>query len=150
MLKKTTGGHNMSYNLERFITAQKRDYGIALQEIQSGYKKSHWMWYIFPQIAGLGFSSMAKMYEIQNLDEAKAYMENEYLRSNLIEISKALLECKSDDIEAIMGYPDYLKLCSCMTLFEKVAPEEEVFSQVIERFYGGKRDQSTLDILSLQ
>ena len=132
------------YDLDRFIVAQKRDYETALKEIRAGYKRTHWMWYIFPQISGLGFSPMAMKYEIVNLQEAKAYIENDYLKNNLVEITRALLACKNDDIEEIMGFPDNLKLCSCMTLFEIVAPEIEEFGKVIDRFYEGKRDQRTV------
>lgn len=137
----------MKYDLNRFITAQKESYAVALKEIKTGYKRSHWMWYIFPQIAGLGHSWMAKQYEIVNLDEAKAYMENDYLRNNLIEISQALLDCGNDDIGDIMGFPDNLKLCSCMTLFELAAPEEKVFGEVIDKFFDGQRDKSTLELV---
>ena len=105
------------------------------------------MWYIFPQIAGLRHSFMAKMYEIKDLQEAKAYMENEYLRNNLIEITRALLACENDDIKEIMGYPDNLKLCSSMTLFEVAVPEIVEFGQVLERFYAGKRYKRTLMLL---
>lgn len=137
----------MSYDLDRFIDAQKRDYATALQEIKSGNKRSHWMWYIFPQISGLGYSPMAKMYEIVDLREAKEYMENAYLRNNLVEISRALLECGNDDVEDIMGFPDNFKLCSCMTLFEMVAPEVEEFGLVLEKFFGGNRDKKTIDLV---
>lgn len=138
---------NMEYDLDRFVIAQKRDYANALEEIKSGYKSSHWMWYIFPQISGLGFSPMAKKYEIVDIDEAKAYVNNSYLRNNLQEISRALLECGNDNIEYIMGFPDNLKLCSCMTLFEIVAPEIEEFGMVLDRFFAGKRDKNTIDII---
>ena len=137
----------MKYDLNRFITAQKESYAVALKEIKAGFKRSHWMWYIFPQIAGLGHSWMAKQYEIVNLDEAKAYMENDYLRNNLIEISQALLDCGNDDIGDIMGFPDNLKLCSCMTLFELAAPEEKVFGEVIDKFFDGQRDKRTLELV---
>ena len=137
----------MKYDLNRFITAQKESYAVALKEIKAGFKRSHWMWYIFPQIAGLGHSWMAKQYEIVNLDEAKAYMENDYLRNNLIEISQALLDCGNDDIGDIMGFPDNLKLCSCMTLFELAAPEEKVFGEVIDKFFDGQRDRRTLELV---
>ena len=137
----------MKYDLERFILVQQDSYEGALKEIKVGSKRSHWMWYIFPQIAGLGHSWMAKQYEIVNLDEAKAYMENEYLRNNLIEISQALLDCGNDDIGDIMGFPDNLKLCSCMTLFELAAPEEKVFGEVIDKFFDGNRDKRTLELL---
>lgn len=134
----------MNYNLDRFISAQEMDYATALQEIKLGYKRSHWMWYIFPQIAGLGYSPMAKKYEIVDMGEAKAYMSNEYLKNNLIEITRALLECGNDDIEEIMGFPDNLKLCSCMTLFELAAPEVKEFGMVLDKFFGGERDKKTL------
>ena len=137
----------MNFDLNRYITAQKESYIVALKEIKAGYKRSHWMWYIFPQIAGLGHSWMAKQYEIVNLDEAKAYMENEYLRNNLIEISQALLDCGNDDIADIMGFPDNLKLCSCMTLFELVAPEEKVFGEVLDKFFDSQRDKRTLELV---
>jgi len=137
----------MNYDLNRFIIAQERDYATALKEIEAVFKSSHWMWYIFPQISGLGHSMMAKKYEIINLGEAKAYMENSYLRNNLIDISRALLECGNDDVEDIMGFPDYLKLCSSMTLFEIVAPEVEVFRMVLDKFFGGNRDKRTIDLV---
>lgn len=137
----------MNYNLDRFISAQEMDYATALQEIKAGYKRSHWMWYIFPQIAGLGYSLMAKKYEIVDMGEAKAYMSNEYLKNNLIEITRALLECGNDDIEEIMGFPDNLKLCSCMTLFELAAPEVKEFGMVLDKFFGGERDKKTLEKL---
>lgn len=139
----------MNYNLDRFISAQENDYAIALKEIRTGFKRSHWMWYIFPQIAGLGQSWMAKQYEIVNLDEAKTYIENDYLRNNLIEISQALLDCGNDNISEIMGFPDDLKLCSCMTLFELVAPGIEIFGKVLEKFFAGRRDGRTLEIVQM-
>lgn len=137
----------MKYDLERFVVAQERDYAIALEEIKSGYKRSHWMWYIFPQISGLGHSPMAKKYEIVDLGEAKAYIENAYLRNNLVEISRALIECGNDDIEDIMGFPDNFKLCSSMTLFEMVAPEIEEFKMVLDKFFEGKRDKRTMELV---
>lgn len=139
----------MQYDLNRFIAAQERDYETALKEITEGFKRSHWMWYVFPQIAGLGYSPMAKKYEIVDLGEAKAYMENPYLRDNLIRICRALLECGKDDVEDIMGYPDNLKLCSCMTLFEMTAPEVEEFKQVLDVYFKGKRDKRTLKIVGM-
>jgi len=137
----------MPYDLNRFIAAQERDYETALKEITEGFKRSHWMWYVFPQIAGLGNSPMAKKYEIVDLGEAKAYMENPYLRENLIRICRALLECGNDDIEDIMGFPDHLKLCSCMTLFEMAAPEVEEFIKVLDVYFEGNRDKKTMELL---
>ena len=101
----------MSYDLDRFIVVQEKYYSTALAEIKEGCKRSHWMWYIFPQISGLGHSPIAKKYEIVDIEEAKAYIETPYLQDNLVGISKALLECGNDDVEDIMGFPDNLKLC---------------------------------------
>lgn len=129
----------MNNDLERFLIAQQTYYRIALQEIKSGRKRSHWMWFIFPQIAGLGYSETARYYAIKDMAEAKAYMEDYTLSSNLIEISQALLDVDSDDATAVMGWPDDLKLKSSMTLFALVKPECEVFQKVLEKFFMGKR-----------
>ena len=134
------------YNLDRFINAQERDYQVALQEIKNGYKRSHWMWYIFPQLVDLGYSTTAKFYGIKNKDEAIAYLKNEYLKNNLIEISKVLYEL-DDNISNILGYPDDLKLKSCMTLFNYVDPTIEIFSKIIDKFYNGEKDLNTIKIL---
>lgn len=125
----------MNNDLERFLIAQQTYYRIALQEIKSGRKRSHWMWFIFPQIAGLGYSETARYYAIKDMAEAKAYMEDYTLSSNLIEISQALLDVDSDDATAVMGWPDDLKLKSSMTLFALVKPECEVFQKVLEKFF---------------
>ena len=136
----------MDNDLERLI-AQQTYYRIALQEIKSGQKRSHWMWFIFPQIAGLGYSETARYYAIKDMGEAKAYMEDYTLSSNLIEISQALLDVDSDDATAVMGWPDNLKLKSSMTLFALAKPECEVFQKVLDKFFHGKRDQKTIEIL---
>ena len=138
------------YNLDRFIKAQERDYPVALQEIKSGRKLSHWIWYIFPQIKGLGYSETAQYYSIEDVEEAKAYLNNEYLHNNLVEICQELLKLKSNDIVDIMGYPDNLKLCSSMTLFNFVAPDEDIFKKVLDKYYNGKLDTKTLEILSIK
>ena len=132
--------------LDRFIKAQERDYNTALEEIKLGHKQSHWMWYIFPQLKGLGYSEMAQYYAIQDIEEAKAYVDNEYLYNNLIEICKELLKLQSDDILDILGYPDNLKLCSSMTLFHLVKPDEDVFKQILEKYYDGKQDSKTINL----
>jgi uncharacterized protein (DUF1810 family) len=134
-------------NLDRFLKAQEEDYETALSEIRSGHKRSHWIWYIFPQLKGLGFSSTSEYYGINGLSEAKSYMENEILRARLIEISEALLTLESSDAEDVMGYPDNLKLMSSMTLFAEAAPEEKVFQRVLDKFFGGKKDQRTLELI---
>ena len=105
-------------SLERFVSAQARDYGTALAEIRSGHKRSHWMWYIFPQLQGLGMSSTAQYYGNHGIDEAKRFIAHPALGRNLREISNALLALDTNDPAAVMGWPDNLKLCSCMTLFE--------------------------------
>ncbi|MGF0093610.1 DUF1810 domain-containing protein [Lachnospiraceae bacterium SGI.066] len=137
----------MDYNLERFLIAQQTHYRTALQEIKSGQKRSHWMWFIFPQIAGLDYSETARYYAIKDLDEAKAYMEDYTLGTNLIEISEALLEVESSDADEVMGWPDNLKLKSSMTLFALAKPECEVFQKVLDKFFGGEQDQKTIEIL---
>ena len=133
--------------LDRFVKAQQYDYDTALREIRSGRKRSHWMWYIFPQLQGLGFSSTAQYYGIRDLEEAKAYMAHPVLGPRLTEISEALLGLDTCDPSAVMGYPDDLKLRSCMTLFEQAAPEQPVFGRVLEKYYVGRRDSCTLELL---
>ncbi len=135
------------YHLERFLTAQERDYATALREIRSGRKRSHWIWYIFPQLKDLGYSETAKYYGIKDLDEAKAYLSEPTLRTRLIEISEALLSLRMNDPETVMGHPDDLKLRSSMTLFAAADPEEPVFGQVLEKFFHGRPDQRTLDLI---
>lgn len=136
------------YDLDRFINAQEKDYETALNEIRHGHKRSHWIWYIFPQIAGLGFSLTSRHYSIGSIKEAKAYLENAYLREHLLEISEALLMLDTRDPGQVMGYPDDLKLKSSMTLFAEAAPEETVFQAVLDQYFGGEKDQKTLDILT--
>lgn len=134
------------YNIDRFVEMHKEYYETAFQEIKNGYKRSHWMWYIFPQLKELGSSSTSKFYGLDGIEEVKEYMENSYLKNNMLEICNELLK-QDEDIKYIMGYPDYLKLNSCMTLFEYAFPEEKIFSKMIDKFYNGKRDNLTLDIL---
>ena len=137
----------MNYDLSRFRKAQEQDYETALSEIRAGHKRSHWIWYIFPQIAGLGFSATSEYYAISDIDEARAYMVDDLLHKHLIEISKALLELESSDASDVMGYPDDLKLRSSMTLFREAAPDEAVFQQVLDKFFDGEPDSKTLEIL---
>ena len=138
------------YDLKRFLLAQETDYGRALSEIRNGHKMSHWMWYIFPQISNLGQSPMAKKYAIDGLAEARAYVGNDLLRKRLHEISEALLMLAQDDITAVMGYPDNLKLQSCMTLFELAEPDCRIYSQVLDKYYQGERDRKTLKLLQVR
>ncbi|QNM06329.1 DUF1810 domain-containing protein [Qiania dongpingensis] len=131
-------------NLERFVKAQELDYDTALSEIKSGHKRSHWMWYVFPQIQGLGNSEMSRYYAIKDKEEARAYMEHPLLRARLLEISAALLQLKTNDISSVMVYPDDRKLRSSMTLFSLVS-NEPVFQNVLDKFFSGERDKFTLE-----
>ncbi len=135
-------------HLNRFIDAHLRDYPNALSEIKNGRKQSHWMWYIFPQVAGLGTTEISNYYSIQNLEEAKAYMEEPLLRSHLLEICEALLELESNDANRIFGFPDDMKLKSSMTLFLLACPESDVFQKVLDKFFSGMKDQKTVDLLN--
>ena len=136
--------------LDKYVSAQARDYDDALREIRSGRKRTHWIWYIFPQLDGLGYSPTAQYYGIRDLEQAKDYMAHPLLGPRLVEISEALLALPSSDPGAVMGYPDDLKLCSSMTLFELAAPDQPVFGKVLDKFYGGRRDPLTLQLLGLQ
>lgn len=135
----------MSNGLERFIEAQKDDYYIALREIQNGRKITHWMWYIFPQITGLGKSDISQYYEIKSLKEAREYLNNDILREHLLEISNELLKLNTSNPLEIFGEIDALKLKSSMTLFAYVS-NEEVFHKVIDKYYNGVMDEITLKI----
>ncbi len=136
------------YDLSRFLEAQNNSYNTALREIRAGRKRSHWMWYIFPQIQGLGYSAMAQHYAIRDLGEAREYLQHPLLGPRLIEISEALLALDESDPRRVMGSPDDLKLRSCMTLFQSAAPDQPVFGKVLNKFYGGSPDGRTLEILS--
>ena len=138
------------YNLERFVSRQKETYDTAYKELSQGMKQSHWMWWIFPQIIGLGMTSISKEYSIKSIKEARAFLDHPYLGKNLKEICKVLLDTKSNNASYVMGYPDDLKLCSSMTLFIEADPEEKLFQQVLDKFFNGRKDSRTLDILKSQ
>ena len=138
----------MTYDLQRFKDAQEHDYQIALEEIRSGRKQSHWIWYIFPQLDGLGYSVMCKHYGVKGLGEAEAYLADETLRSRLVEISRALLALNTDNPVAVMGSIDALKLRSCMTLFSRASNTDPVFEAVLAKFYDGEKDFKTLELLA--
>ena len=140
---------NDRHNLKRFVDAQHNDYNIALAEIKNGRKRSHWMWYIFPQIGGLGFSETSRFYGIKNKDEALAFLHHPVLGERLINICNALLSLPQNDAHNIFGSPDDLKLKSCMTLFASLQANP-VFDNVLQKFFGGKRDDNTLRILQQQ
>jgi uncharacterized protein (DUF1810 family) len=142
-----TNYFNEDENLYRFVKAQERYYPIALQEIRNGRKESHWMWFIFPQIKGLGYSSKSTFYAIHDLDEARSYLNDKTLGSRLIEISSELLRLPTNNAEAIFGYVDALKLRSCMTLFSLVPNANPVFRAVLDKFFAGKKDDKTLALI---
>ncbi len=133
-------------NLERFIEAQERSYAVALAEIKSGRKRSHWMWYVFPQIKGLGHSSTAQFYAIQGRAEAEAYMSHPVLSKRLLEISEELLKLDSNNAGEIFGYPDNMKLKSSMTLFYLIS-NSDVFKRVLDKFFNGEIDERTVELL---
>jgi uncharacterized protein (DUF1810 family) len=145
----------MKTDLNRFLRAQENSYADALQEMKNGKKTSHWMWYVFPQIKGLGKSSMAREYKIQDLAEAKAYLQDQTLGERLLKLTGILVnDVQGKSAEQIFGYPDFLKFHSCLTLFEYVANTENftdekfnVFQQALEKYYGGKKDENTLKII---
>jgi uncharacterized protein (DUF1810 family) len=137
-----------SFDLNRFVVAQKQDYAVALDELTQGKKYSHWMWYIFPQIEGLGHSHIAQKYAIRNINEAKAYLVHPVLGARLIECCKVLLNLDSNyTASEIFGFPDDLKLKSSMTLFASVTNNDSIYRQVLEHYFNGEFDQKTTNIL---
>jgi uncharacterized protein (DUF1810 family) len=134
--------------LKRFMDAQSKDYPIALLEIKQGRNKTHWIWYIFPQIQGLGFSETSKFYAIRNRQEADEYLKHPVLGNRLIEISQALLGLEGNNATDIFGSPDDLKLKSSMTLFASLQETHSVFQKVLDRFFHGMRDRKTEEILN--
>lgn len=140
------GGGQTNFNLERFIDAQDSRWGSyndALQEIRNGQKQSHWIWYVFPQIKGLGHSYNSEFYGISNKEEAKAYLDHPILGKRLREITQTLLECNNKTADDILGFPDVLKVRSCMTLFDLVAPDD-IFDKVLYKYYEGQRCEKTI------
>ena len=137
-----------TFNLQRFLDAQKNDYADALREIKQGYKQSHWIWYIFPQMRGLGHSSMAEYYGISSIEEARAYLDHPTLKARLIEISTALLQHKGKSTAyEILGTIDAIKVRSSMTLFDHILPNA-IFAEVLDAFYNSQRDELTLKFIS--
>lgn len=134
------------WNLARFVTAQEANYDRALQELTAGAKTSHWMWYIFPQVAGLGHSPMSQRYAIQGIDEARAYLRHPVLGPRLVECAEALLAVHGLSAYDIMGSPDDMKLRSSATLFDVASPGD-VFARLLERFFDGMPDEATLRLL---
>lgn len=132
------------FRLDRFVSAQAGAYARALAELRAGRKRTHWIWYIFPQIAGLGHSSTSRHYAVSGLEEARAYLAHPVLGPRLLECAGVLLSLEGRTASEIMPYPDDLKLRSSMTLFERVAGFDSVFSRVLEKYFGGKRDELTI------
>jgi uncharacterized protein (DUF1810 family) len=135
------------YDLERFVRAQERDYLRALAELRSGRKRSHWMWYVFPQVRGLGFSAMSQRYAIASIDEAQAFLRHPVLGPRLRECANALLAIDSRSAKDILGSPDDLKLRSSATLFALVSPPGSAFEQVLQKYWQGEPDLATLRLL---
>ena len=136
----------MSKSIDRFLEPQRTAYAIALEEVRNGRKSSHWMWYIFPQLRGLGQSNLAWYYGIEDLQEAKEYLEHPVLGHRLREITYAALELPETDPMKIFGWPDNMKFRSCMTLFVQIS-EDDLFAQALDKFFGGQEDSMTLELL---
>ena len=137
---------NENYNLRRFIEAQEGVYPVALRELREGRKRSHWMWYIFPQLKHLGHSYNAKYYGLSGVDEAAAYLAEPVLGQRLREVSTAILNLPTNDAHEVFGGIDSLKLRSSMTLFDLVSPND-VFARVLDKYFNGQRDHRTLTLI---
>lgn len=136
------------HNLSRFLKAQENAYPIALKELQEGRKRSHWMWYIFPQLKHLGHSYNAKYYGISGIEEATAYLQHPILGQRLREVASTILNLSGNDAEAIFGGIDAMKLRSSMTLFDVVSPND-IFARIIDKYFNGHRDSRTLYMLKV-
>jgi uncharacterized protein (DUF1810 family) len=147
-LQQETDPHSTDpFDLARFVEAQEGSFDRALSELRRGRKQTHWMWFIFPQLAGLGSSPVAQKYAIRSLDEARAYLAHPVLRGRLLQCCHALLGICGFSALDIMGYPDHLKLGSSMTLFSLAAPEQQEFKELLRRYFGGRLDQRTLELI---
>jgi uncharacterized protein (DUF1810 family) len=138
------------YELSRFVQAQRGDYDRALTELEGGRKRTHWIWYVFPQLDGLGMSAMSRRYAIKSLDEARAYLEHPVLGPRLIECAEAVLRLEGRSARDIFGSPDDLKMRSCATLFAAVSSPGSVFERLLDKYYDGRRDDKTLELLGLR
>jgi uncharacterized protein (DUF1810 family) len=135
------------FELERFVTAQEGIYQQAVKELSAGRKRSHWMWFIFPQLAGLGYSATAQHYAISGLAEARAYLAHAVLGPRLRECSALVLAVQGATVHGIFGAPDNMKFHSSMTLFAQASPDEALFRECLNKYFGGVPDQATLDLL---
>ena len=138
---------NDTFDLNRFIDAQRAVYSDVLEELRSGRKRTHWMWFDFPQLAGLGRSETARFYAISGAAEAVAYLHDPLLGARLLECTRTVLEHSGKSVTAMFGSPDDMKLRSCMTLFASVAPEQVCFQQLLNRFFNGEPDEKTVALL---
>lgn len=138
----------MTRNLQRFEKAHLQAFETALAEIKSGKKKSHWMWYIFPQLKGLGLSETSKYYAIENLEEGQEFLERSILGGNLLSITSELLKLETNNPTLIFGKPDDLKLQSCMTLFSLVERTNPLFQKVLDKYFEGRQDLKTVKLLA--
>lgn len=136
------------FTLSRFLQAQQRDYATAVQELKQGHKRSHWMWYVFPQFKGLGSSSTSTRFAIRSLDEAKAFLDHPVLGQRLRECTEIVLTHQDKESRETFGDPDYLKFRSCMTLFAEVSQGTSVFQEALDAFHGGHKDPATLELLA--
>ncbi|MDH4245739.1 MAG: DUF1810 domain-containing protein [Nitrospira sp.] len=139
-----------AYNLQRFLDAQEPTYNTVLSELRAARKSSHWIWFIFPQIVSLGHSAMAQQFAITSLDEAKAYLQHPVLGPRLRACTQLVLDVNGRSAEEIFGYPDHLKFRSCMTLFMAATTDNTLFRNALLKYFNGKPDQQTLDILAQQ
>jgi uncharacterized protein (DUF1810 family) len=138
---------NIDGKLAEFVAAQDQVYDSVLRELAAGRKESHWIWFIFPQLAGLGTSGMAQKYALDSLDEARRYLDHAVLGPRLRECTRLVVASQTSDIGEILGYPDDLKFRSCMTLFSVAAREEPLFDDALAKFFDGERDPLTLNLL---
>jgi uncharacterized protein (DUF1810 family) len=140
-------GQNDPFILRRFACAKEAIYDAVLKELRSGQKRTHWMWYIFPQITGLGYSPTSQRYAIKSQAEARHYLSHPILGERLLECAETILRIQGRSVSQIFGSPDDLKLRSSMTLFASITPPESVFARVLDRYFQGQPDSRTLDIL---
>lgn len=135
------------YDLRRFVVAQENSYGNAIEELRKGRKRSHWMWFVFPQISGLGSSPTARHYAIRSTEEARAYLSHPVLGPRLSECTNILLRLDGLSASDVFGYPDDLKFCSSMTLFDFVSSGSSMFRAAIDKYCSGRLDQKTLQLI---
>jgi len=135
------------FDLDRFVQAQERTYATVLAELRAGRKKSHWIWFIFPQIDGLGHSSTSRFYAIKSRDEARAYLEHPVLGARLRECTEIVVGLDDVSVDSVFGFPDTLKFRSCMTLFRRISSGDNCFARALEKYFGGEEDPYTIRLL---